>query len=57
MATLPIGYRDIITPYNPFAEEKAFITSSANNRAYVARAGGFRYSLNKYKTFYFIETK
>lgn len=43
MAALPIGYRDIITPYNVFSEEKTFLTTSANNRVYVARAGGYRY--------------
>lgn len=45
MAALPISYRDIITPYNIYGEEKVGVTSSANNRIYVARQGGYRYRM------------
>ena len=46
MAELPISIRDIITPYDLFGEEVAEVYQSSNNRVYVARGGGYRYSLN-----------
>jgi hypothetical protein len=45
MAALPIGIRDIITPYMVYGEEQAEIVQSANNRVYVSRGGGYRYRM------------